>query len=88
MNGKWSEKVKLPFNNDNFSTGHPALSHDEKKLYFVSDMPGGYGLTDIFVVDILEDGTYSEPKNLGPKVNSQGGEMFPYVSEDNVLYFS
>lgn len=88
INGKWSEKVKLPFNNDNYSCGHPAFSHDEKKLYFVSDMPGGYGLTDIYVVDILEDGTFSAPKNLGPKVNSQGGEMFPYVSEDNVLYFS
>lgn len=88
IDGKWSEKVKLPFNSNEYSTGHPALSFDEKKLYFVSDMPGSYGQTDIYVVEINEDGTYSEPKNLGSKVNSQGKEMFPFVGKDNIIYFS
>lgn len=88
VSGSWVDIQKLPFNNNEYSIGHPALSHDEKKLYFVSDMPGSYGQTDIFVVDIHEDGTFGAPKNLGPKINTAGREMFPYIGEDNILYFS
>ncbi|RZW46790.1 MAG: hypothetical protein EX263_09055, partial [Flavobacteriaceae bacterium] len=88
-NGSWNALVtELPFNDDHFSTGHPALSADEKQLYFVSDRPGGLGQTDLYVVDILENGQYSEPRNLGNKVNTEGREMFPFVSADNTLYFS
>ena len=86
--GKWILKEKLSFNNTEYSVGHPALSHDDKKLYFVSDMPGSYGKTDIYVVDIKEDGTFSEAKNLGPKINTIEKEMFPYIGKDNILYFS
>lgn len=86
--GQWVNVIKLPFNDDQFSTGLPALSVDEKKLYFVSDRPGTLGETDIFVVDILEDGTYSNPKNLGPNVNTPKKEMFPYIAKDNVMYFA
>jgi outer membrane protein OmpA-like peptidoglycan-associated protein len=86
--GNWIEKEKLPFNDDEYSLGHPALSHDDSKLYFVSDMPGGYGQTDIYVVDIREDGSFGEVRNLGPKINTKGREMFPYIDKDNVLYFS
>ena len=86
-NGKWSRPKELPFNSKNYSTGHPAVSPDGKKLYFVSDMPGGLGGTDIYVVDIYEDGEYSKPRNLGTAVNSRRKEMFPYVS-GNALYFS
>src|SRR5690606_16019096 len=87
IGGKRTEADGLPFNNDRYSTGHPALTPDGKKLYFISDMPGSIGETDIFVVDILGDGTYSRPKNLGPNVNTDLKEMFPFVT-DKKLYFS
>lgn len=82
------EVQQMPFNNDNYQTGHPALNKSEDKLYFISDMLGGYGATDIYVVDILSDSTYSKPRNLGPNVNTKGKEMFPFVDENNLLYFS
>jgi len=85
--GEWTDIEKLPFNNDQFSTGHPALSGDNKKLYFVSDRPGSIGKTDIYVVDINDDGSYSEPKNLGSNINTQGKEMFPYIIDD-IIYYS
>jgi len=51
-------------------------------------MPGGFGQTDIYVVDIKEDGSFGEVRNLGPKINTEGREMFPYIDKDNILYFS
>ncbi|UGU16730.1 OmpA family protein [Sinomicrobium kalidii] len=86
--GKWGDITALPFNNISYSVGHPALSPDEEKLYFVSDMPGGHGVTDIYVVDINDDGSYGTPQNLGSPVNTRGREMFPFVDKDGVLYFS
>ncbi|AOW20892.1 OmpA family protein [Urechidicola croceus] len=86
--GQWTNITKLPFNNDNYSSGHPTLNNKEDKLYFTSNMPGGYGMTDIYVVDIFADGTYGEPQNLGPQVNTKGKEMFPFIDENDVLYFS
>ena len=86
--GEWTNITKLPFNSDDFQTGLPTLNVDETALYFVSDRDGGIGATDIYVVDINEDGTYSEPRNLGPKINTEGREMFPFMSDDNILYFS
>lgn len=83
----WSNIQELPFNSDDYSVGHPALSEDGQKLYFVSDMPGSIGATDIFVVDILGNNTYSTPKNLGPVINTAGREMFPFVRE-NQLYLA
>ena len=88
VNGTWNTVEELPFNSKNYSTGHPALSPDEKTLYFVSDMPGGLGFTDIYKVRIHEDNTFGQPENLGRSINTEGREMFPFVSEDNVLYFS
>ncbi len=87
LDGEWAEAVEVSFNSDDYSTGHPALSPDGKKLYFVSDMPGSIGMTDIFVVDVLEDGLFSEPKNLGPQINTERKEMFPFVNNKK-LYFS
>ena len=86
--GKWENIAPLPFNSKNYSVGHPTVSRDGKKLYFSSDMPGAYGMSDIFVVDIKEDGTFSRPKNLGKKINTLGKEMFPYIDDNNVLYFA
>ncbi len=87
VDGQWTEAVELPFNGEDYSTGHPAMSPDGKQLYFVSDMPGSIGDTDIFVVDVYEDGRFSEPRNLGPGINTEGKEMFPFVNNQK-LYFS
>ncbi len=94
----WQNVKELPFNSENYSVGHPTVSKDGKLLYFVSDMPGSIGGTDIFVVDILNqdenriesDSTYtgySKPRNLGDKINTAGREMFPYVT-NSTLYFA
>lgn len=87
VNGEWTEAQEVSFNSDDYSTGHPALSADDKQLYFVSDMPGSIGETDIFVVDVHEDGTFSTPRNLGPEINTEQKEMFPFIN-DKKLYFS
>jgi outer membrane protein OmpA-like peptidoglycan-associated protein/tetratricopeptide (TPR) repeat protein len=88
VNDNWEDIKELPFNDEVFSTGHPALSPDNKKLYFVSDREGGFGQTDIYEVDILENNKFSKPKNLGDKINTEGREMFPFISKDSIFYFS
>uniref|UniRef100_UPI0035668F83 hypothetical protein n=1 Tax=Lutibacter sp. TaxID=1925666 RepID=UPI0035668F83 len=88
INNIWTNITELPFNSNNYSTEHPALSADDKKLYFASDMPGSLGSFDIYVVDINADGTYTTPKNLGSTVNTPQREQFPYVSSKNILYFA
>ncbi|PHN99607.1 hypothetical protein CSC82_33120, partial [Rhodobacteraceae bacterium 4F10] len=72
----WEDIKELPFNSNSFSCGHPALSPDEKTLYFVSDMPNGYGDTDIYKIAILENDTYGKPENLGKPINTESKEMF------------
>ena len=62
------------------------MSPDGKQLYFVSDMPGTIGQTDIFVVDVQDGNTFSEPRNLGPEINTERKEMFPFIN-DKKLYF-
>ncbi len=84
---EWSEAVEVSFNSDHYSTGHPALSPDGKELYFVSDMPGSVGKSDIFVVKVLSDGSFSTPRNLGPGINTEKREMFPFFNGAK-LYFS
>src|SRR5699024_1100017 len=64
------------------------LSTDEKTLYFASDMTGTFGQSDLFKVSINEDGTFGKPENLGPEINTEGRETFPYVSGDNELFFA
>ena len=87
VNGKWTNIVSLPFNSDDYSVEHPALSADEKVLYFASDMPGTLGSFDIFSVNINQ-GAFDTPKNLGSIINTDKREQFPFVSKDNKLYFS
>ncbi|MCE3229174.1 MAG: hypothetical protein K0S32_3725 [Bacteroidetes bacterium] len=84
---KWGEFTEFPFNSDEYSCGHPAVSADGKTIYFVSDMPGSLGLTDIWM-STNENGTWSKPENLGQSVNSEGREMFPNLFEDEVLFYS
>ena len=86
--GNWSDVEELPFNNDNYSVAHPALSLDGKKLFFASDMPGTTGESDLWYVDIYKDGSYGDPINLGQKVNTEGRESFPYIADDGTLYFT
>lgn len=87
LDGKWTKVVSLPFNSPKYSVEHPALSPDEKTLYFSSDMPGTMGSFDIFSVSV--DGlTYGVPINLGENINTSKREQFPFVSKDNHLYFS
>ena len=86
--GKYQNIEEVPFNSNNYSTSHPALGHDDKRLYFASDMPGTYGKSDIFYVDLLDNDSYSDPVNLGPLVNTEGRETFPFISAENKLYFS
>ena len=87
-NGSWENIKELPFNDTVFSTGHPALSADEKQLFFVSDRDGGIGQTDIYVVDIIDEDSYSKPRNLGSTINTEGREMFPFIAKDSTMYFS
>ncbi len=88
IDSSWQNIKELPINDDVYSTGHPALSADNKTLFFVSDRKGGLGQTDIYKVDILENGKYGTVTNLGTKINTIGREMFPFVSKDSTLYFS
>ena len=86
--GVWGQEEELPFNSDDYSVAHPAISPDGKTLYFASNMPGSLGMSDIFKVSILENGGFGTPENLGSKINTLGRETFPFVSSDNILYFA
>lgn len=88
IDGEWSNIMELPFNSDTYSTEHPALNHDETKLYFSSDRPGGYGSFDLYSVDIISSESYSNPANLGPSINTDKKEQFPFLDAKNNLYFA
>lgn len=84
---QWSKPEPFYLNNDEYSVGHPAISHDGKTLYFVSDMPGGNGGTDIYSVEMVNE-VWTNLKNLGTDINTFGNEMFPYIDSTGSLYFS
>ncbi|WP_026730107.1 OmpA family protein [Flavobacterium denitrificans] len=86
--GQWTNIAPLSFTSDNYSTAHPALSPDGKTLYFASDMPGTVGQSDIYKVSINGDGSFGTPENLGKTINTEGKETFPFVSDDNEIYFA
>ncbi len=83
----WGGVDPFLYNNSECSVGHPALSPDGKRLFFVSDMPGGLGGSDIYVCRDL-GGQWGEPENLGPSVNTPYNEMTPFIAADGTLYFS
>jgi outer membrane protein OmpA-like peptidoglycan-associated protein len=85
----WSTPEILPFNSDSFSCGHPSMQYDGKRLFFASDMPGGYGQKDIYYVDYNRNkNTWGKPINLGPNINTDDDDMFPFVDEKGHLYFA
>jgi outer membrane protein OmpA-like peptidoglycan-associated protein len=86
-NGKWGKAEAFPYNSKQFSIGHAALSPDEQMLYFVSDMPGGRGGTDIWKSAKTENG-WGTPENLGPLINTPYDEMFPFIAKSGNLYFA
>jgi outer membrane protein OmpA-like peptidoglycan-associated protein len=88
VKGNWTKVTPMPFNSDVYNVAHPSLSADGSKLYFCSDMPGSFGGSDIYVVDIKKNGTTGSPQNLGPLVNTTLNETFPFVSKNGDLYFS
>lgn len=84
----WINEREVPFNSDDFDNAYPAVSPDDKYLYFSSNRPSGYGRTDIWRVERKPNRTYGSPSNLGPRVNTFGDERYPFISKDNVLYFA
>ncbi|MFN4082597.1 MAG: OmpA family protein [Bacteroidia bacterium] len=86
---EWGTPELLPFSADSFSCGHPTLSKDGQTMIFSSDMPGGYGGKDLWMVTFTKrTRTWGDPVNLGPNVNTAGDEMYPFLHEDGTLYFS
>lgn len=88
INGTWTNVTSLPFNSEFYSIQHPTISKNGKVLYFSSDMPGGYGDFDLYKVIVNDDGTYSNPVNLGPAINTEHLDQFPYISDINTLYYA
>jgi len=88
IDGEWKGVFSVPFNNSEYSSGHPALSPDGSTLYFVSDMPGGKGDSDIYKVSIDKAGVFGTPQRLGDNINTEGKEVFPYIDSTGTLYFS
>jgi len=84
---EWSPLIPFDHNNPEFNYGHPCVSPDGRMLFFVSDMQGGYGGTDIYKCDNL-GGTWGVPQNLGPAINTVGNEMYPFYGKDSILYFA
>ncbi len=88
-NNIWTEIKPFAYNKSaEYSVGHPAISADGKLLYFVSNMPGGFGGSDIYYCEKTDSNNWSKPKNLGSSINTSGNEVFPYVDPNGTLYFS
>jgi outer membrane protein OmpA-like peptidoglycan-associated protein/tetratricopeptide (TPR) repeat protein len=84
---RWTDLQQFIYNNSEVSIGHPALSRDGRVLLFVSDMPGGFGGTDLYMCR-EQAGQWSEPENLGPTVNTSFNESFPFLAANGTLYFA
>ncbi len=83
----WETAKLFEYNSTTYSTGHPSITRDGKTMYFVSDMPGGYGGKDLYVIKKIGN-TWGKPENLGATINTVGDEMFPFISGDTLLVFS
>jgi hypothetical protein len=83
----WTGHEPFLYNNPECSVGHPAISPDGRSIYFMSDMPGGFGGTDLYMCRDA-GGRWGEPKNLGPGINTDRNELFPFLAQDGSLWFS
>ncbi len=88
VDGEWTGEETLPFETDHHNYCHPSLSADGTRLYFASDIPGGFGGMDIYMSRRLKDGSWTQPINMGPRVNTDKTELFPYIAENGTLFFS
>jgi WD40-like Beta Propeller Repeat len=84
---KWENIVEMPFNNKEYDFTHPSISPDGRRLYFASNRPGGFGGMDLYVATLI-DGKWTEPVNLGPKINTPKDEVFPFIHADGKVYYS
>lgn len=87
-NGTWSKPVALTINDPKANNAHPALTPDDRWMYFVSDRHSSIGQSDLFRVEIQKDGSFGKVENLGKPINTEGRETFPFISSDYMLYFS
>ena len=88
LKDSWDTFESIEINDVNFSNKNPMVSPDGKHLYFSSNMPGGFGLYDLYVAEIKDDGSLGKAENLGQNINTEGQEAFPFVTSENMLYFS
>ncbi len=88
VNRNWSQVTPYPFNSDEYSTGHPAISRDGSVLIFASDMPGGFGGSDLYYSVRVGNGRWGRPVNMGNRINTAGNELFPYFTPDDRLLFA
>ena len=88
LKDSWDTFESLEINDVNFSNKNPMVSPDGKHLYFSSNMPGGFGLYDLYKAEIKDDGSLDKVENLGQKINTEGQEAFPFLTSENILYFS
>ncbi len=86
--GKWIKTDKFKFNSTEYACAHPSINTDGTKLYFSSNMPGGFGGMDLYVCQWINDSAWSAPVNLGPAINTIEEEVFPFISKENTLYFA
>jgi len=85
----WGDIELIPVGGDTVTVGHPAITGDEMTIYFASDMPGGYGGRDIWMIQRpKKNRPFEAPVNLGPQINTPGDELYPTLREDNIMYFS
>jgi len=85
-NGAWQNEIAFKLNSSEHSVGHPWLSEDGNTMYYASDMPGGFGGTDIYKIERTDGGEWGEAVNLGEKINTVGDEMFPFYQEKQGLF--
>ncbi len=87
-NGNWTKPEPFSFNSSEYSVGHASLTENADTMYFVSDMPGGFGGTDLYFITRKQDGTWTKPENMGATVNTEGNEMFPFIHPSGLLFFA
>ena len=88
MNGRWDDIKEIVVCPKYSSAMHPAISHDGKRLFFASDMPGTLGKYDIYVATLQKNGAFGKAKNLGTKVNTKKNDLYPNIVGNSTLFFA